>query len=121
MRICVIDDNAMVSGSLAFVLRDKGHEVFEAATGPAGIEVVAGCGCDGVVVDFNLPGMRGDACAAEIRMRNPDIAIILTSGDAVPADAVGKGGADAFLDKPFTPNALLAAMADIIKSRVPAR
>ena len=63
MRICIIDDNALLADAIAFGLRDRGHEVTLAKNGDEGIAAVQGCDYDVVVIDWQMPGMRGDVAA----------------------------------------------------------
>ena len=111
MRICIIDDNAMVLDALVVLLREQGHEVLPALHALDGIDLVGAQRPDAVVVDIELPGMSGIAAAAEIRAAHPTLPIVLTSGRAsLPPEAVGAQGADFFLAKPFTPKTLVAAL-----------
>jgi DNA-binding response OmpR family regulator len=108
MRICVIDDNDLIRDALALVLADAGHDVLFAATGVAGIGMAEGGGLDAVVVDYDLPDMKGDVVAAAIRSLLPTVPIVLASGWYSQAQL---GGAfDLFLQKPFTPRTLIAAV-----------
>ena len=114
MRICIIDDNVMVLDALMLLLRDGGHEVCSAANATGAIPLVESTSPDFVLVDYDLPGMKGDMLAGELRRRHPILPIILTSGLAsAPAGAIGPCGADAFLAKPFTPGTLVAAFAQV--------
>src|SRR5512134_4017535 len=105
MRICIIDDNVMILEALALLLRDRGHEVFSAESAMEGMALVERTSPDFVLVDLDLPGMKGDALAGELRLRHSALPIILTSGKASPpAGAIGPHAADLFLAKPFTPS-----------------
>lgn len=117
MRICIVDDNAIVMDSLALLLRDAGHEVHCAGAAEEGAAVVEQAKPDCVLVDLDLPGTKGDALAASLRARYRSLPIILTSGHQAPPGAVGPKGADLFLAKPFTPSALAAAFAKILALR----
>jgi DNA-binding response OmpR family regulator len=118
LRIGIIDDNAMILDALIFVLRDKGHETSVADNAFNGLSMIENTPLDAVIVDLNLPGMKGDALVREIRSRHPDLAIVLTSGGSTaPEGSIGEDGADAFLPKPFTPKVLLACIADVTASR----
>ena len=118
MRICIIDDNAMVSDALGLVLRDAGHEMFCAHDASEGAALIDQVNFDLVVIDLNLAGSRGDALAKTVRARHPSLAIILTSGqERPPADAIGPHAADMFLAKPFTASMLGAAFAQICAQR----
>ncbi len=114
MRICIIDDNSLLADAISFGLQDRGHEVTLAKNGEEGIAAVQGCDHDVVVVDWQMPGMRGDEAAARIRALRPDIAIVLMSGGSARDDieALYKrgGAANHFIEKPFTPTQLLSVI-----------
>jgi DNA-binding response OmpR family regulator len=118
MRICIIDDNVMVSDALGLVLRDAGHEMLAAHGADEGAALVDSHNPDLVVIDLDLAGSRGDVLAKLLRARHPVLPIVLSSGhQAPPADAIGPQGADLFLAKPFTAGMLGAAFAKICALR----
>lgn len=109
MRICVIDDNELIRDALTLVLTDGGHEVRFAATGADGIKIAESGWLDAVVVDYDLPDMKGDEVVAAIRALEPTAPIVLASGWYSPM-AQPDGVFDLFLQKPFTPRTLIAAV-----------
>jgi DNA-binding response OmpR family regulator len=109
MRICIIDDHDLIRDALALVLADAGHEVLFAMTGAAGVSIAEGASLDAVVIDYDLPDMKGDAVAAAIRAGQPALPIILASGWYSPTANLD-GVVDLFLQKPFTPKALIASV-----------
>jgi DNA-binding response OmpR family regulator len=118
MRICIIDDNVMVTDALVMVMRDAGHEMFAAHAAAEGADLVDQSKPDLVVIDLDLAGSEGDVLAQTLRARHPGLPIVLSSGHgAPPPDAVGPHGADIFLAKPFTPEMLGAAFARICALR----
>ena len=68
---------------------------------------------DAVLSDVVMPGSDGVALAALIRERRPGLPILLMTGHANPTRLVG----EAVIDKPFTPQALAAALAERMASR----
>jgi DNA-binding response OmpR family regulator len=118
MRICIIDDNVMVSDALGLVLRDAGHELLAAHGAEEGVALVNRDNPDLVVVDLDLAGSKGDVLAKLLRARHPVLPIVLCSGHQTPPpDAIGPHGADLFLAKPFTAGMLGAAFAKICARR----
>jgi two-component system, LuxR family, response regulator FixJ len=78
--IIIVDDDAAVRNSLKFSLEIEGYTAVAFADGGEllGSPELSSCGC--LVIDQNLPGMRGLDLIAELR--NRDIlapAIIITS------------------------------------------
>jgi CheY-like chemotaxis protein len=111
MRICIIDDNTLLAEALSFGLTDRGHEVALAKSGEEGLAVLAARHHDVALVDWQMPGMRGDQVAERIHAQHPDVPIILMSGGSARDDIAAIQSADAtvahFIEKPFTPTQLL--------------
>ena len=53
--------------------------VGEAANGAAGVEMLGRLGADLVVLDLEMPGMRGDQAIPLMRIAAPDVRIIVFS------------------------------------------
>jgi two-component system, cell cycle sensor histidine kinase and response regulator CckA len=83
-RVLLVEDNADLRQLAATLLRDLGHDVVEAGSGPAGIEILAGEeGIDILFTDVVLPGgMTGLELARKARGLRPDLKVVLTSGFA---------------------------------------
>ena len=59
LRILVIEDNDDIADTLADLLRDQGHDVTVARTGPDGVAAVQAAKPELVLCDLGLPGMDG--------------------------------------------------------------
>ena len=68
-RILVIDDNSDVAEALAQLLRDFGHEVQIALSGPDGLKTAAAFAPEVVFVDIGMPGMDGYEVARQLRQQ----------------------------------------------------
>ncbi len=115
MTVLVVEDEPVIRRLAARTLASAGHHVLEASDGDDALRV-AGRNpgpVDVLFTDVVMPGMNGPALAARIRRLNPDVRVILTSGHTesevarrgISVDPTG------FLPKPYTPSALLAALA----------
>jgi len=118
-RILVIDDNAMVRGTVRRVLEGLGHEVLEADDGAAGLTLLAEKGADLVITDIFMPGQDGIVTVGRIRKEFPKVKMIAMSG----GDSTGRMdlrhdaelmGAAASLAKPFTPADLVQAVQRVL-------
>lgn len=114
MRILIVDDNLMIQDALALVLKDGGHDPVFAVDG-ASSRAFDETEFDAVVLDYDLPDIKGDVLAREIRAARPGAAIILASG-RLP-QSVDLSAVDLFLEKPFTPSSLLAGVLKAQASR----
>ena len=120
MRICLVDDNEAVLDAMALWLGDAGDEIVLARTGAEAASCVQQEMPDLVIADVNLPDTTGLRLARELRKLRPGLVIVLISGQAQFAEAVGADGADAFLMKPFTPKALNVAVQQARQFRIAA-
>jgi len=81
-RILVIEDDPDVRATTVGMLLDLGYKVVETGTGAEALgEIDGGSEFDLVFTDvFLAGGMNGPDVAKEIKIRNPDIPILFTSG-----------------------------------------
>ncbi|MBI5831914.1 MAG: response regulator [Armatimonadetes bacterium] len=112
-RVLVVDDEGAVRRITARRLTSLGCTVVQACDGQ---EALASLLADGpfdlILTDHAMPGMTGLELAAQLRSRQPGVAIILTTGmsaDLDQATLVGQPISDVLL-KPYTTNELYAAV-----------
>lgn len=118
LKILLVDDHAEVRNTTAAVLEDSGHDVLEAASGGEAIEALKErtCDFDILITDYAMPHLSGTEFLREARLLCPDVPALLITGYA-QAEMIGDRpeGVEILL-KPFTPNALEAAMARVCGS-----
>lgn len=88
--ICIlcVDDNRDVLQMLVDVLRNSGYATLTATSGEQALRtLVQTSPVQLVVLDYEMPKMKGDLVALEIRRRRPKLPIILFTG--VPDDIPG--------------------------------
>ncbi|MFL5493446.1 MAG: response regulator [Gemmatimonadales bacterium] len=109
----VVDDEEMVCRYTARVLMDAGLRVLEAHDGEEALVLLESLGAAvvGLVVsDVSMPRMNGVELATIVGHRWPAIPVLLVSGQGGPSsDYLG-----AFLAKPFTPDALIASVEELL-------
>jgi two-component system, OmpR family, response regulator CpxR len=108
--LCIDDDDAILRYERALLERN-GYDVLTAKSGEQGLRLVAMCHCDAVLLDYEMPGMRGHEVASEIKLRRPDLVIILLSGSEVPRQAHAL--VDAFVPKLESSRQLLPVIAEL--------
>ncbi len=113
-KILVIDDEEWLREMIRLALKQKGFDVIEAANGADGIERARKELPDLILCDINMEKVDGYLTLASLRNEAPTAAIpfILMTG---LADNAGMRhgmelGADDYLPKPFTTDALYAAV-----------
>jgi CheY-like chemotaxis protein len=106
-RILVVDDEPLVRTVCTTLLTDWGYEVSEAQDGQEALEMVAQLRVDAVLLDINMPRLRGDAVLAKLRERRPELPVVMMSSDGLDVQArLLDLGARSFLAKPFVPEEL---------------
>jgi DNA-binding response OmpR family regulator len=108
MRVLVVEDNDQVADALACVLTDAGMAVIGPTATPREAERLAiAQSPDLALVDFNLGGEQTAARLIE-RLRQRKLRVIVMSGLAMAPDSISKNAV--FLQKPFSPDELFAAI-----------
>lgn len=109
--VLVIDDEDLVRNACARMLRRRGWQVIDAASGAEGIEVfrrhAAGIVC--VILDLSMPGMDGLAVFKALKWLDPNVKVILSSGynsDLEALQALPGQGLAGFIQKPYTSDRL---------------
>lgn len=123
MRILIVDDDSNIRRVLSTTLTLWDHEVREAADGNEALALMEShARFDLIILDWNMPGIKGiDVCRELASHKNP-IYILILSG-RVDDEDVAEGmeaGANDYLTKPFDPDSLrvrLRVAAGFIKMR----
>lgn len=118
-RILVIDDEELVRFSIADILAEAGHEVFEAENGREGIDVLREQPVDIVITDLLMPEQEGLETITTLRSQWPDLPVIAISGGGRTGnldflDSAKKLGASATLAKPFSRDEILTVLSAYI-------
>src|SRR6266851_5590902 len=66
-RVLIVEDNIDAGRSLAYYLRDVGHQVEHAINGYAAIAIARNLRPDVVFLDLGLPGMDGFTVARQLK------------------------------------------------------
>ncbi len=76
----LVDDNLAFAENVAEIVRDSGHDVVIATSGPAAVATARERRFDALVTDMRMPVMSGAAVVHEIRRGDPDLpAIVVTA------------------------------------------
>ena len=114
--ILLIEDEELVRLTVRFVLEGAGYEVIEARDGIEAIAKFKRGRPSLVLTDVVMPNMEGNETIRDLRRLDPDVPIIAMSGGgrtgaASLLDAAKRSGASGALPKPFSPEALIEAVA----------
>lgn len=106
-HVLVIEDSASVRRLIEVCLRVLNVEISSATDGSAGIAAIRERQPDVVVLDIGLPGLDGWEVLTQLRSdpATAHLKVLVLTAHAQPemADRAAKGGADAFMTKPFRP------------------
>jgi DNA-binding response OmpR family regulator len=122
LNIIVVEDHDVLREMTVVALRRYGHEVQGADCAESLFEMPAFSTADLLVLDVNLPGEDGLSLAGRLRLCRPHLGIILLTGRSSMAQkAEGfDAGADIYLSKPTSIEALNAAIGALARRLKPA-
>lgn len=114
--ILCIDDhwNGLVGRRV--LLENNGYAVLEATGGEEGLKLFLSHAVDAVVLDYQMPGMKGDVVAAKMKRVKSLVPIMLLSAYG-PLPKSKLDAVDTFLSKSEPPKVLLSTLQDLLNSR----
>ena len=112
-KVLVVDDDVSVRELVRALLSQGGYDVREAADGELALSSLANEHFDIVLVDILMPRKEGLETIIELKQRFPGMIVFAmsASGQRKGHDFLSiakKFGADGILQKPFSPDELLA-------------
>jgi PAS domain S-box-containing protein len=117
--VLVIDDEDGVREVLDRILRELGFSVRAAADGREALEILDRTKgrFAGVLLDLSMPHMGGQETLRRLRIRYPDLPVIMMSGftEEAVADRVGDSARTTFLQKPFLAEDLIDAFQRVLQ------
>jgi two-component system OmpR family response regulator len=121
MRVLLVEDEPLIADFVARGLREAGHAVDHATTGPDGLHLAANEAYDAWILDRMLPGLDGLELLRRLRAQgHATPALILSSLGDVEQRVEGlRGGADDYLAKPFAFAELSARLDGLLRRARP--
>lgn len=119
ITVLLVDDEEMLRKLNSEILRTSGYKVFEAGNGVEALAIVENekLEIDLLMTDMMMPLMGGQELAEKLLITHPEMSVLFTSG--YNKDMVTKEGKDInmdnFLQKPFTMDALLGKIEEVLK------
>jgi CheY-like chemotaxis protein len=119
VRVLLVEDDDDNRELMGEVLEAAGYEVLPASGGADGLRALAERGADIVVTDVGMPGMGGLELARAAKKIAPTVPVIIVTGYAERDDiAMARGHeVDAVLVKPVDPDALAAAVGQMVERK----
>jgi two-component system response regulator PilR (NtrC family)/two-component system response regulator HydG len=112
-HIVIVEDDRELRLLLRETLADAGHAVSDFANAESALGYLTGSGpADLVITDLILPGMRGNELLREIRVRRPEVNVMVVTafGSIDSAIELVKAGAFDYLTKPFGTDEMLLSV-----------
>lgn len=116
-RALVIDDEQIVLDSVRKILTEERYEVDTALSGREGSRKAIERDYDVVLTDIRMPDIGGMRVLRDVKRAKPTLPVVIITGYATVRSAVQamKLGAADYLEKPFTPDQLLKAVASALE------
>jgi CheY-like chemotaxis protein len=111
-EVLIIDDNQTVRDSLMKVLESEGFIVNSCASGSSALDLAKEKRFGAYLVDYHMPGMKGDAVTAELRKLHPDAFIVGFSLEN-KEQAFLAAGANKFINKDRLDEGLIQLIKEI--------
>ena len=114
--ILLVEDESAVRTAARRMLERRGYTVLEARHGADALMVWRDrrTAINAVVTDLRMPEMGGRDLIAQLRAERPELPVVYVSGYSEQSVPDANSPRTAFLDKPFTMDALLAAVERVL-------
>jgi len=111
--VLVVDDEEPIRNIASEILIYLGYEVLTASSGEKAVEAMrTGARPDLVLLDIIMPGWSGARTLLELRAIDPNLPILISTGncDRAANDSLLKDGADGFVPNPYGIDTLARAL-----------
>jgi DNA-binding response OmpR family regulator len=108
--VLIVEDDADLRYAVRELLKFEGYRVVEAPSAEAALIILTGIVADIIITDDVLPGMRGVEFCRLVRLRWPQVPVILTTGMDNAAVRLRTVAARVF-EKPFPVSEFLSTIA----------
>ncbi len=119
-KILIVDDSPTLCLLMTRALQRAGYEVVIASNGHEGLQKALHEHPHCVILDVVLPGLSGFGLCRQLRAMDPQrrIPIIMVSTKNTPLDRSWglRQGADRYLPKPFTDDALVRLVEEVLQA-----
>lgn len=119
-RVLVVEDSQVIQRLIEVCLRPAGFQVETRDDGPTGLEAALENPPDLLILDVGLPRMDGwevlSRLRADSRTENLTVLVLTAHAQEETRQRADRGGADAFLTKPFRPNDLRRVASQLVEA-----
>jgi DNA-binding response OmpR family regulator len=114
--VLVVEDHRPLRELVQTILNAAGYNVMTAASGDEALRITKEHPVDLLLTDIGMPGMNGDTLVQQFQAQSGASRVVIMSGRE-PEELTTFEGA-AFLQKPFTPQSLLAIVLRTFNDRM---
>jgi DNA-binding NtrC family response regulator len=120
-KVLVIDDERIVIDSVTKILKEERIDVEATLSGRQGLEMALKKDYDLVLTDLRMPDIGGMRVLRDLKRAKPNLPVVMITGYATVPSAVQamKLGAAEILEKPFSPDGLVAVVQKALKAHPP--
>ena len=122
-RVLVVDDSDVIRTLIAVNLEMEGFEVIQAVDGQDALEKVIDVRPDVITIDVKMPRLDGfdtvERLRADPRTRDLKIAMVTACAQVDDLRRGEKIGVDAYVTKPFDPDALVRTVRELVEPESP--
>jgi CheY-like chemotaxis protein len=114
-EILLVDDDPAILRVVGQILEDIGYQVTMESSGESAVEVLGTRRFDLVITDLDMRPTDGFAVLREAKGQNPEVMVILFTGDQVTSSHALSLGFDDCISKPCRMDGLLTRVADCLE------
>ena len=117
MKLLLVEDNRELSSWLTRLLVQSGYAVEQAFTGEEAQHFLLTQSYSAILLDLNLPGIKGQTLLKQLRGKNNDVPVLIISAQDKLQDVIDNLnlGADDYLAKPFDIQELEARLRSLLR------
>jgi two-component system, OmpR family, response regulator ResD len=115
--VVIVEDDPTLASVVVSYLKRMGHSTRRAATGPAGLALIAAEVPDLVLLDVMLPELDGLEVCRRLRAAHPELPVIMLTALGEVDDRIAglEVGADDYVTKPFSPRELVLRVEALLR------
>ena len=120
MKLLYAEDDEFMAKFVMRSLLDDLFDIDHAMNGKAALVMFATSKLgtyDACLLDYYMPGMKGDELVEKIRSNNTEIPIIICSTDEDGIQKMMKAGANKFVDKSHSPSEWAKVIKNLVNER----
>jgi len=117
IKLLLVEDDKLLSATLAKVLEANCYEVALALDGQVGLDLATAIEYDLILLDVQIPKLDGMSLCRQLRSQGYTKPILLLTAHDSDAEVVAgfDAGADDYISKPCTPEVLLARIKTLLR------